>query len=96
MIAIALVAALAIAALAYLALRSQLATGPSLTGTTVVINATNDFTVRGILVAHHADRLVLRDAVVLHGSGEAPAGGLVHIPLGTVMVIQEIEPGSSA
>lgn len=98
MIALAIVAAAAIAALAFIALRSQLAPGPRLTGCTVIVTTCkpDDRSIRGILVAQHADRVSLSEAVVLHGSGDQAAGGLLHIPLGQVAVIQEIDAGGSA
>lgn len=69
------------------------APGPSLVGRTVVVHTRrpDDQSVRGVLVAHHADRLVLRDAVYLHATGTQAADGLVHIPLLTMSTMQEIQ-----
>jgi hypothetical protein len=68
--------------------------GPSLVGRTVVVHTRrpDDQSVRGVLVAHHTDRLVLREAVYVHASGSQDAGGLIHVPLLGVSTVQEIEP----
>lgn len=68
--------------------------GPSLVGRTVVVHTRqpDDQSVRGVLVGQHADRLVLREAVYLHGESSVEAAGLVHLPTMVVSTVQEIEP----
>lgn len=99
----ALVVAVCVLALALMAvclltvggglLRPRHAPGPPLAGRTVVVHTRrpDDQTLRGVLVAQHADRLTLREAVYVHASGEQPAGGLVHVPTEAVAWIQELE-----
>lgn len=95
-IAIAVLAALAIAGLVALALRSQLAPGPRLTGRTVTVNTRkpDDQSIRGILVGQFADRVSLTDAIYLHPSGDERVPGVVHVPVANIAFIQEFEPVS--
>ena len=79
----ALVAFAAIAALAFVALRSQATNGPKLAGRTVELHTKrpDDQTIRGVLVARHADRWTLEQAVYRHSSGDQPIGDpVVHVP----------------
>lgn len=95
LIALCVLVALAVAALAFIALRSQLAPGPSLYSKTVVINTRDKRSIKGVLVAQHADRVTLREAVYLHGADTEPAiGGLVHIPVSSISWMQEITSDS--
>ena len=87
-----IVACAAIGALAFVALRSRLAPGPSLAERTVIVHTRrpDDRSIRGILVGHYADRVTLREAVYRHSSGDQDAGGLIHLPLVVISSIQEI------
>ena len=78
---------------AALALRSRVMPGPSLVAKTVVIHTKrpDDQSIRGVLVAQHADRFTLREAIYLHSGGEQEVGGLVHVPIEAVAFLQEIE-----
>lgn len=90
----AVVAVAAVVALAVVALRSQLAAGPSLAGRTIVVHTKkpDDQSVRGVLFAHHADRLVLREVVYLHAESATPLQGLVSFPMESVSFWQEVAP----
>lgn len=70
----------------------QLVPGTPLTARTVIVNTRrpDDQTIRGVLVAQHADRLTLRDVVYLHGSAERAVDGIVHVPAANVAFVQEI------
>lgn len=99
---LAITFAIIVAVVVY-AVRARALPGPSLIGKTVVVNTRrpDDQTVRGVLVAHHADRLTLSDAVVVHGAGSSVAvTGLIHVPLIGISTVQEIipslEPAESA
>jgi hypothetical protein len=83
----------AIAALVVLALRSQLAPGPSLAGRTVVVHTKrpDDKTIRGVLHAQHADRWTLREAVLVTPIGDRPLGGLQHVLVTNMSFTQELE-----
>jgi hypothetical protein len=88
----AIVALAAVGALTFIALRSQLAPGPSLAGRTVEVHTKrpDDQTIRGVLVAQHADRWGLTDAVYRHASGDQPiADPIVWIPAGNVAWFSE-------
>jgi hypothetical protein len=95
MLALLAVAAIAaICGLTYVAVNSRLAPGPSLAGKTLVIHTKkpDDQSIRGVLVAEHADRISLREACYLHKGSVSPAmGGLVHVPLRSISWMQEIE-----
>jgi hypothetical protein len=83
LILVALVALAAVGALTYIALRSQLTPGPSLVGKTVEVHTKrpDDQTIRGVLVAQHADRWGLTEAVYRHASGDKPiADPIVWVP----------------
>lgn len=88
---------MAVLALATVTIRARNSIGPPLAGRTVVVHTRrpDDQSLRGVLVAQHADRLTLRDVVYLHLSGEQEVGGMVHIPLGAVSFVQEIEAPST-
>jgi hypothetical protein len=76
-----------------------LARGPSLVGKSLVVHTRkpDDQSIRGAVAAHYADRLVLRDAAYLHGSGAQDAGGLVDVLLINVSSWQELQaPTESA
>lgn len=92
-IALGVLALAAIGALAAVTLRSQLAPAPSLAGKTIVVNTRrpDDQSIRGILVARHADQVTLREVIYIHQSGDQPAAGLVHIPIEAISWMQEIE-----
>jgi hypothetical protein len=67
--------------------------GPSLVGKSLVVHTRkpDDQSVRGVVDAHYADRLVLRDAAYLHASGAQSAGGLVDVLLINVSSWQELQ-----
>lgn len=94
LIAVALIALAAIAALTYITLRSRLSPGPTLVGKTLVVHtaAPDQKTLRGILHGQHADRLSLREVVELRPGDleDIPHGGVVHVPVARVLMIQEI------
>lgn len=72
------------------------ARGPSLVGATLVVHTRkpDDQSVRGVVAAHYADRVVLRDAQYLHPTGAQDAGGLVDVLLINVSTWQELQaPG---
>lgn len=81
--------------LSALLVRSRLDPGPPLTSKTVWVHTREDRTIRGVLIGQHADRVTLREAAVVHKDGETPAG-LVHIPIGQIHFMQEIEPPERA
>ena len=93
LIALAALAALAVGALTFVALRSRLSPAPSLAGRTVVIHTRrpDDQSIRGVLVAQHADRWTLREAVYLGGSSEHSVAGLTHVPVANIAWAQEVE-----
>lgn len=70
----------------------RLRPAPSLRGRTVVVHTRrpDDQSLRGVLVAEHADRLTLRDVVYLHATGDRETGGLVHVPLASISWMQEL------
>jgi uncharacterized membrane protein len=78
------------------AVRSRVLPGPSLAGQTVVVHTRrpDDQSIRGILVAQHADRLILQEAVYLDPEGEVAAEGLIHIPVLAVSSMQELPPAA--
>lgn len=90
----ALVALAAIFALAVLTAQSRAMPGPSMAGKTVVVNTRrpDDQTFRGVVVGDHADRLILREAVVLHSGGGTDLAGLVHLDRIGISTVVEIEP----
>lgn len=90
--AISIFGVAAIAGVIIFAARARVLPGPSLVGKTVVVNTRrpDDQSVRGVLVAQHADRLILRDAVFLHKTGSIDAGGFIHMPLLGISTVQEI------
>jgi hypothetical protein len=68
-------------------------TGAVLSGRTVTVNTRrpDDQSIRGVLVAHHSDRLTLADAVYVV-AGEAPdieISGTVHVLTANVAFLQE-------
>lgn len=67
--------------------------GPSMVGKSLVVHTRkpDDQSVRGIVAAHYADRIVLRDAAYLHASGAQDAGGLVDVLLINVSTWQELQ-----
>jgi hypothetical protein len=91
LIALALGVVVSVGALTAVTLRSRLSPGPSLASQTVVVHTQDKKSLRGVLIAQHADRLTLREAIFLHSSGEQPVGGLVHVPLTSISWLQEIE-----
>jgi hypothetical protein len=68
--------------------------GPKVVGRSLVVHTRkpDDQSIRGIVAAHYADRLVFRDAQYLHASGAQAAAGLVEVPLINVSSWQELEP----
>lgn len=58
-------------------------------GRTVVVNTRSGESLRGVLVADHADRVSLRDAVYLRAGAEVAIDGLAHVPRGSVSWVQE-------
>lgn len=94
LIALAVLMALAIGGLTFIAIRSRLSPAPSLAGRTVVIHTRrpDDQSIRGVMVAQHADRWTLREAVYLGAGGnEHSVGGLTHVPVVNIAWAQEIE-----
>lgn len=87
-----LVAVSAIAALAWIAVHSRVAPGPSLVGRTVVVNTRkpDDQTIKGVLHGQYADRWTIRDAYFVTGVGEQAIGGLYHIPVENIAGAQEL------
>lgn len=72
---------------------------PSLVGETVAIRCRppDQTTVRGIVAAEHADRIVLREAVVYDGTAEGrPAAGLFEIHRLNISTTQVIPPPAEA
>ncbi len=88
---VAITALAAIAGLVFIAVRSQIAPGPPLTGRTVVIHTREGSSVRGVLIAQHADRFTLKEPIVLHSTGEQPAGGTAHILVANIDWLQELD-----
>jgi hypothetical protein len=91
-IALSVVAAVALVVPAAILLRPRLNPGPSLASKTIVVHTTDGKSLRGVLHGQYADRITLREAVILHGEDEQPAGGLQHIPLGSISWMQELLP----
>lgn len=91
--AVTLIAVAAIAGLVFLTVRARLMPAPSLVKRTVVVHTRrpDDQTIRGVLVAQHADRLILKEAVYMYGSGNQPIAGLAHIPVGSISWMQEVD-----
>lgn len=74
------------------ALRRRPAAG-RLVGETLVVHTTDDQSIRGVVVAQHADRYELRDAVLLVSSDarhEIP--GLTAVPVNSVSWWQHTDP----
>jgi len=90
LIVLAVVLIVAVGALAFVALRARISPGPSLASKTVVVHTRDEQSIRGLLVAQHADRLSLRSAVYLHGSGDQPVEGLAHVPTSSISWMQEL------
>lgn len=68
--------------------------GPALTGRTLVVQTRDGQTIRGLLVAQHADRLTLREALYERTESEGGSieiGGLAHIPVPIIAWMQELE-----
>lgn len=68
--------------------------GPILSGRTVTVytRRPDDQTIRGVLVAHHSDRLTLAQAVyVVPGDGapDVPIDGAVHVLASNIAFVQE-------
>lgn len=98
LIAVSVLALAAVIALTLIAIRSTLSTGPTLASKTVIVHTRrpDDQSLRGILVAQHADRITLSEVVHLYASGDQAVAGSVHIPLVNVSTIQEIDPSVAA
>lgn len=94
LILICLVALAAVCGLAAVAVHSRLAPGPSLATRTIELHTRrpDDQSLRGVLIAQHADRVTLREVVYLHQSGDRGVAGVVHIPVGNIAWMREIEP----
>lgn len=96
-LALCLLAAVALAAvivLGAIAGRSSLTTGPSVRGETIAAHTRGPEpeTIRGVVVAHHADRLILRDAVLELGQdARAPIPGLAEIPTASLSWWQRVD-----
>lgn len=66
--------------------------GPSRHGQTVTVNTRrpDDQTLRGVVLAEHADRVILGDAAVVTGGGLQPVpGGVLSVPTANVAWTQE-------
>lgn len=95
-LAASLAALATVVGLVAVAVRARLVPGPTLVASTVVIHTQDGRSIRGILVAEHADRLTLREAFYLHESGAQDAGGLVHVPRDNVAFLQELQSTGTA
>jgi hypothetical protein len=96
LIVLAVVLVAAIGALAFVALRARVSPGPTLASKTVVVHTRDEQSIRGILAAQHSDRLSLRNVIYLHGSGDQPVEGLVHVPTSSVSWLQELSGADGA
>jgi hypothetical protein len=65
---------------------------PSLVGETVAVVTKDDQTVRGIVAAEHADRVVLTGAVYYGKGGNTPAGHPVQVFHANRSSLQHIQP----
>jgi hypothetical protein len=94
LIVLAVVAIAAVIGLAAVAVHSRIAPGPTLAERTLIVHTRrpDDQSLRGVLVAQHADRLTLREVAYLHAGGTKETHGLVHVPLSSISWMQEIEP----
>lgn len=75
------------------ALAERRAAGPSLVGETLLVHTRkpDDQSVRGVCVGHHADRLLLAEAVYYKpGGGTQDAQGVVEVPWLGVSTYQRI------
>lgn len=71
--------------------------GPSLVGETIVLHTRHpdDRSIRGVVAAQYADRVVLRDATLLVATGaSAPIPGATEVPWPAVSWWQRIEARS--
>ncbi len=83
----------AVAAVLLVVLRTR-GRGPVLVGRLVVVSTIAGEGVRGVMVGDHRDRVSLHQASVIDAKGsETQAGGVVHIPAGQVLFIQELAGG---
>lgn len=76
-----------------LAVRSRVVPGPSLVAKTVVVQTKrpDDQSVRGVVLAVHADRWTLTEAFyVTGGPGEHVIPGILHIPSDSIAFVQEL------
>lgn len=98
LVAVTFIAVAAIAGLVFLTVRARMMPAPSLVKRTVVVHTRrpDDQTIRGVLVAQHADRLILKEAVYMYGSGNQPILGLAHVPVGAISWMQEISEADLA
>lgn len=79
--------ALAVVALPLSPIRSK----RSLVKRTVIVHTKDGQSVRGVLCAHHSDRLTLTEAFYLTDKqAELPIDGLAHVPRSNVAWIQEL------
>lgn len=71
-------------------LRTQLA----LRGQTVRVHTTDDLTIHAVVVARHADQIILDQAVYVAGAQETvKVDGLVHIPAAKIAFVQALGTG---
>lgn len=66
-------------------------------GSEVVVHTRrpDDQSIRGRVASSHPDRIVLRDATYLNGTGGQAAKGLINIPTSAVSSWQAIEDGDA-
>jgi hypothetical protein len=97
-LATALAALAAVVGVITIAVRSRVLPGPSLVAKEVVIQTVrpNSETIRGVLISAHADRWVIADPFYVEPDGEKPLGGRLHVPVGRIAYVQEIEPKLAA
>jgi hypothetical protein len=94
--AVTCIAIAAVAGLVFLTVRARLMPAPSLVKRTVVVHTRrpDDQSIRGVVVAQHADRLILKEAAYLHGAGSDPDNqpilGLAQIPFTSISWMQEV------
>ena len=83
-------AAVALVLAALPVLRPQLQPAPSIKTMTVAVSTRDERTVKGIVVAQHADVWILNDAVEIHAGGDQPLGGTIRIPVDNISFAQVI------
>src|SRR5690606_12006019 len=97
-IAVAVVQLVTAGALGVLVVRRTAPPSAPLVGATVVLTTLrDDRTYKGVVLAEHADRLVLREAFwIRQREGgrpeELPVGGLLHVPRADCSAVQQL-PG---